>query len=61
MEATTIERIWFSYPEAQARTGLSNTTLWRAVRDGELRASGRGRGVKFNRDELDRFMRARGK
>lgn len=56
----TVERVWLTYPEATARTGLSDTTLWRALRSGELRASGSGRGIRFHRDELDRFMQSRG-
>ncbi len=60
METTTVERVWLTYPEAKARTGLSETTLWRALRRGELEASGGGRGIRFHRDELDRFMTARG-
>ena len=60
MEATSVERVWLNGQEATARTGLSETTLWRARRRGELRASGSGRGIRFHRDELDRFMEARG-
>ncbi len=60
MEATTVERVWLTYSESTARTGLSATTLWRALRRGELQASGSGRGIRFHRDELDRFMGARG-
>lgn len=60
METATVEKVWLSYPEATARTGLSDTTLWRALRAGELRASGSGRGIRFHRDELDRFMESRG-
>ena len=60
METATVEKVWFTYPEAEERTGLSATTLWRALRAGELQASGRGRGIRFHRDELDRFMESRG-
>ena len=60
METATVEKVWFNYPEAEERTGLSSTTLWRALRSGELRASGSGRGIRFHRDELDRFMEFRG-
>ncbi len=56
----TVEKVWLTYSESTARTGLSDTTLWRALRSGELRASGSGRGIRFHRDELDRFMEARG-
>lgn len=59
METATVEKVWFNYPEAEERTGLSSTTLWRALRAGELRASGSGRGIRFHRDELDRWMNSR--
>jgi excisionase family DNA binding protein len=59
METAAVEKVWLSYPEAEERTGLSSTTLWRALRTGELRASGRGRGIRFHRDELDRYMTSR--
>jgi len=59
-ESNTTERVWLGYPAATTRTGLSATTLWRARRRGDLRASGSGRGIRFHRDELDRFMDARG-
>ena len=59
METATVEKVWFNYLEAQERTGLSSTTLWRALRAGALRASGSGRGIRFHRDELDRFMESR--
>lgn len=61
METAAVERVWLNYPEAKERTGLSSTTLWRALRAGELRASGSGRGIRFHRDELDRFMESRGR
>lgn len=59
METVVTERVWLDYREASARTGLSKTTLWRAARTGKLKASGSGKGVRFHRDELDRYMGAR--
>ncbi len=59
MEATTIERTYLSYEEAEIFTGLHRVTIWRAVRAGELKASGSGRGVRFSRDELRRWMESR--
>lgn len=60
MQTPTIEKVWLTYPEASRRTGLSETSLWRAMKSGSLRASGRGRGVRFHRDALDEFMESRG-
>ena len=59
MEATTVERTYLSYEEAEIFTGLHRVTIWRAVRAGELKASGSGRGVRFSRDELRRWMESR--
>ena len=56
METATVEKVWFSYREAEERTGISSTTLWRGLRSGEVRASGSGRGIRFHRDELDKWM-----
>jgi len=60
MEAPAIERKWIRYDEAEIRTGLHRVTLWRAVRDGKLKASGHGRGIRFRIEDLDAFMAARG-
>jgi len=54
----TIERSWLSYREAAAYTGLDRVTLWRAVKRGALRAGGSGRAVRFEKIELDRWMRS---
>lgn len=51
------DRVWFNYSEAAARTGLHPSTLWRAVRRGDLRVGGIGRAPRFHMDELDEFMR----
>jgi excisionase family DNA binding protein len=65
MEATTKEspskeRPYLDYTLAAAYCGgLDRTTLWRAVKAGDLRASGPGRAVRFHRDELDRWMDSR--
>ena len=60
MESTTVGRRYLRYGEAEYYTGLHRVTLWRAVRDGKLRASGVGRAIRFDVRDLDRFMSARG-
>jgi excisionase family DNA binding protein len=57
--ASTVERAYLRYSEAEAYTGLHRVTLWRAVRDGHLKASGYGRAVRFHVRDLDAFMAAR--
>ena len=57
MTTTATERTWMSYAEAEEYTGLERTTLWRAVRVGELRSGGVGRAVRFEKAELDRWLR----
>lgn len=58
--ATKTERVWMSYAEAAEYTGYDRTTLWRAVKRGELHAGGVGRTPRFERAELDRWMRGGG-
>lgn len=50
-------RVWLNYTEAADYCGVKRTTLWRAVKRGELRAGGVGRAVRFHVDDLDEFMR----
>ncbi len=50
-------RVWMDYTEAADYCGLERTTLWRAIKRGELRAGGVGRAVRFHVDDLDEFMR----
>jgi excisionase family DNA binding protein len=58
MEATTAtERVWMTYDQAAEYTGLDKVTLWRATKARKLRAGGYGKAVRFERSELDRFMR----
>ena len=59
MEVTVVEPAYLNYSEAERFTGLHRVTIWRAVRRGELKASGGGRGVRFSRDELCRWMESR--
>jgi hypothetical protein len=57
---TSAERVWFTYAEASARTGLHPSTLWRSVRRGDLRVGGLKRAPRFDVREIDEFMRSRG-
>lgn len=59
-ETRAPDRVWFNYSEASTRTGLHPSTLWRAVRRGDLRVGGIGRAPRFHVDELDEFMRRGG-
>ena len=58
--AESTERAWLRYGEAATYTGLDRVTLWRAVKSGALRAGGAGRAVRFEKSELDRWMRSGG-
>lgn len=60
MEATVEKSPYLDYESSASYCNLHRTTLWRAVRDGRLKASGYGRAIRFHRDELDRFMAAGG-
>jgi excisionase family DNA binding protein len=59
METAIVEREYVGYGEAEIITGLNRVTIWRAVKAGELKASGSGRGVRFSRGELRRWMESR--
>jgi excisionase family DNA binding protein len=54
----TTERGWMNYSQASAYTSLDRVTLWRAVKRGTLRAGRAGRAVRFEKAELDRWMRS---
>lgn len=54
---TVPEKVWFTYSEAEGYTGLERTSMWKAVRRGTLRAGGVGRAIRFEKRELDRWMR----
>jgi excisionase family DNA binding protein len=56
----TTERAWLSYSEAATYTSCSRVTLWRARKRGSLLAGGAGRAVRFEKAELDRWMRSGG-
>ena len=50
--------VWLTYSQAEGYTGLDRTTLWRAVRRGDLQVGGVGRAPRFHVDDLDEFMRS---
>lgn len=56
MVKATVEREFLSYREAEIYTGLHRVTLWRAMKENRLKASGYGRAVRFSRTALDEFM-----
>lgn len=59
MEATTARSPYLNVAQAAEYTTLHRVTLWRAVRDGRLTASGYGRAVRFHVKDLDEFMASR--
>jgi excisionase family DNA binding protein len=59
MEVKLEQSPYLDYAQAEKYTTLNRVTLWRAVRDGRLRASGYGRAVRFHIDDLNTFMAAR--
>lgn len=54
------ERVWFDTAGAAEYAGVNPSTLWRARQRGELRAGGVGRSVRYERSELDRWLRSGG-
>ena len=48
---------WMTYRQAEEFSGLSRTTLWRLVSEGEVEAAKVGRAVRINRESLDAYMR----
>jgi excisionase family DNA binding protein len=52
-------REWVSYPEAEQYCGLSHTTLWRYVTNGDIKAARIGRSVRIHLPSLRRFMEER--
>lgn len=59
MNTTAANSPYLDYTRAEAYTTLHRATLWRAVRDGRLKASGCGRAVRFHVKDLDDFMASR--
>lgn len=63
MKQVTVQREWFSYPEAERFSGLSRTTLWRIANSpGQLKVARVGRAVRISRQSLEQYLeRAAGK
>lgn len=59
MEATAVTSPFLTYEEAASYCRVNRTTVWRAVKQGSLKASGPNMAVRFHRDELDRWMDSR--
>ena len=59
MEERNIESEWVTYRAAQRYSGLSHTTLWRYVSNGELKAARIGRSVRIHLPSLRMFMEDR--
>lgn len=59
MEATATASPYMTYEEASRYCNVERTTIYRAVRQGSLKASGPGTAIRFHRDELDRWMDSR--
>jgi excisionase family DNA binding protein len=55
--ATTVEREWLSYKEAQEFAGLGRTTLWSLVSQGLVPAAKIGRSVRISKQGLEEYMR----
>jgi predicted DNA-binding transcriptional regulator AlpA len=56
-----VQQEWVSYPEAERYSGLSHTTLWRYVTEGDpklgkLKAARIGRSVRIHLPTLREFM-----
>ncbi len=56
MQAEIVRR-WLTYKEAEQLVGLSRTTLWKLIGNGEIEYRRVGRAVKINRESLEAYMR----
>lgn len=48
---------WLTYKEAEQFVGLSRTTLWKLIGDGEIEHRKVGRAVRISRESLEAYMR----
>ena len=51
-----VEPEWVDYPTAERYSGLSHVSLWRRVKNGELKAAKIGRSVRIHLPSLREFM-----
>jgi excisionase family DNA binding protein len=51
-----VEPEWVDYPTAERYSGLSHVSLWRRVKNGELKAARVGRSVRIHLPSLRKFM-----
>jgi excisionase family DNA binding protein len=51
-----VEPEWIDYPTAERYSGLSHVSLWRRVKNGELKAARVGRSVRIHLPSLREFM-----
>ena len=56
MLAEQVTPEWIDYPSAERFSGLSHTSLWRRVRNGEIKSARVGRSVRINLPSLREFM-----
>jgi excisionase family DNA binding protein len=61
MEATTTDTAYLTYEQAARYCNVERTTIYRAMKAGRLKVSGPGSAVRFHRDDLDSWMRNRGR
>ena len=59
MQPQKIEKLLYTIKEAQYLLSCSRMSLWRYVKDGELRPCKLGRAVRFTPQEILRFVAAR--
>jgi excisionase family DNA binding protein len=51
-----VEPEWVDYPTAERYSGLSHVSLWRRVKNGELKAARVGRSVRIHLPSLREFL-----
>lgn len=59
MEKESVQKMWMSYPEAQAYVGLGRTKLWELSRAGQIKVARVNRAVRISRTSLDELMERR--
>jgi excisionase family DNA binding protein len=52
-----IEPTWLTYEEAGRLVGLGRTTLWRLIRNGDIKTARVGRAVRIERRSLEDYLR----